>query len=186
MAPTNVPLKDYPTTEDAVLANINTQIRSLDAQIAELTTHRHCLEQARDYILHNTNTAKSNFLLQRTRAYLTPPASISKPPSSVRHKAMVRSALGRDDSPSPPAAPGLLASDDFEAGFREGDEILASVEAPTMITGRARSTSSVASSSSVNSAASAARLGRKAKKRKLQENAAKAREARRMKVKEGN
>jgi hypothetical protein len=176
----DLPLKNHHANQHTVLENIDTQIQILETQIADLTNHKQVLEQAKDHILHRTNSSEFDSPLQRARPYLTPRASASRTSSSLRQQALVRSALGRDDSPSPSATSGLLASDGFKAGFGEYVEVVASVEdSDVLLPGRVRSTSSAASSSSAGSAAT---LGKRAKKRKLQENAANAREARRMKM----
>jgi hypothetical protein len=43
-----------------------------------------------------------------------------KAPSSLRQQAIVRNALERDKSPTPPAGSGLLSSDEFEVAFGDG------------------------------------------------------------------
>jgi hypothetical protein len=111
-----------------VLTNLDTQISHLATKISALISFKNILEQARDCILSiSTNN------LQHTNGLVglaSSPSMASSPflptkkmPSSLRRQAMIRNALERDKSPTPPAGSGLLSSDEFEAAFGDGVEM---------------------------------------------------------------
>jgi hypothetical protein len=121
-----------PRSSDAeikqVLVGLDTQISHLDTQIAAFVSSKNDLEQARDYILslptnnpqHTNGSAGPSSGLPMAQQSSLPFLPAKKAPSSLRQQAMIRNALERDKSPTPPAGSVLLSSDEFEAAFGDG------------------------------------------------------------------
>jgi hypothetical protein len=164
----NTHLTVQQTTLTTLLA---TQILKLETQIADLNTHKQCLEQARTYILSSSTTSST----PRPNPYRT-----SR--SNLRQQAIVRSAMGRDNALSLPGAAGLLAEEDFEAAFGSGGEVVASVEEVGGFVMSGAGRAGEAASSNLSNTTSPPATGKRAKKRRQQENAAKAREGRMRKL----
>ena len=218
-----------------VLAGLDAKINGLDVAIASLMAEQHTMKRIRAYVLSTrdkaTDKADGNIAPADSVSKLamkpTYPSSFirrRKAPSCLRQEVLIRNAMDREKSSSPPGSVGLLSSDDFEASFPDntvpsdndnnnadgcgadngvGDDVRPSVErissstaenhsAPSpILPANPISRSSTASPDSEPSASKPSARNvrgshwqaKRVTKRKLQENAAKAREVRRRKLK---
>jgi hypothetical protein len=183
------------TTHQAIIASLDDQIRDIDTKIADLTSTKRTLEDARDYIISNNKAPLINQHVSSSYPHLSNHAPARRPPSNLRHQAILRSAQARERSISPFDSPSLLHLEDFEATFTDGQDVVESSEDKGL-----ENTTVVASTHSTQDKMLKGTMGdditpvnykggpgakeKRARKRRWQENAAKAREARRRKIQE--
>ena len=116
------------TERHAVLTGLDAKIDDLDVAIASLIAEQHTLKRARQYVLSthakasrssNDNTTPANTFpkLPMRPTYPSPSFTAKKAPSRLHQEVLIRNAMERDKSSSPPGSVGLLSSDEFEVSF---------------------------------------------------------------------
>ncbi|KAI4705115.1 hypothetical protein J4E89_009409 [Alternaria sp. Ai002NY15] len=116
----------------AVLSDLDVKIDSLDIAIASLMAEQHTLKRVREYVLSahdkapitpNGNNAPPHLAhkLPMRPTYPSPFHPARKARSCLRQEVLIRNAMDREKSSSPPGSVGLLSSDEFEASFPEHD-----------------------------------------------------------------
>jgi len=116
------------TERKAALTGLGAKINSLDVAIACLMAEQHILKRARDYILSthdiaigspNDNNASSTSALKISMrlTYPSPCRHAKNALSRLRQEVLIRNAMEREKSSSPPESRGLLSSHEFEASF---------------------------------------------------------------------
>jgi hypothetical protein len=114
----------------AMLSGLDAEIDRLDSTITSPVAERKTLERARRYILSRNNTTTSGTeddIAQTASApnphmkptYPSPSLPARKAPSGLRQQVLIRNAMERGNSLSPPCSAGLLSSDEFETAFRD-------------------------------------------------------------------
>lgn len=224
------------TERRAVLSGLDAKINGFDVAIAGLMAEQHTLNRTRQYVLSTHDTASGCSGDHNAPAHLAHKLSMRptypllshqsrKTPSCLRQEVLIRNAMEREKSSSPPDSRGLLSSAEFEAAFGPhnmpsgnnenddggpgtdnggGDDVMLSIErtsssvaenhsAPSSATtvnaiSRSNTPSPVSETSALDPSSCNSQgahwQAERAAKRKLQENAAKAREVRRKKMKE--
>ena len=120
------------TERQAVLSGLDAKIDDLDVAIARTVAEQHTLKRAREYVLSthdkasgtsNDNTAPANPSLKLPLRPTYPSRSFTakKARSCLRQEVLIRNAMDREKSSSPPGSVGLLSSDEFEASFPNRD-----------------------------------------------------------------
>ena len=116
------------TERNAVLSGLDAKIDDLDITIASLMAEQHTLKRAREYVLSTHKTASDisddtnapanrASKLSKGPTYPRPSLTTMKARSSLRQEVLIRNAMEREKSSSPPGSVGLLSSDEFEASF---------------------------------------------------------------------
>jgi len=116
------------TERQAVLSGLEAKIDGLDVAIGSLMTEQQTLKRARDYVLTTHDVATDGQDVNDSPANTGPkllmrptnPSPIlqrRKAPSCLRQEVLIRNAIDREKSSSPPGSVGLLSSDEFEASF---------------------------------------------------------------------
>ena len=116
------------TERNAVLSGLDAKIDDLDITIASLMAEQHTLKRAREYVLSTHKTASDisddtnapanrASKLSKGPTYPRPSLTTKKARSSLRQEVLIRNAMEREKSSSPPGSVGLLSSDEFEASF---------------------------------------------------------------------
>ncbi|KAI4931128.1 hypothetical protein J4E85_003717 [Alternaria conjuncta] len=116
------------TERQVVLSDLNAKIDGLDVAIASLMAEQQTLKKVRAYILstydkatdasnHTTTPANSASKSFKGPTYPRHSLTMKKARSSLRQEVLIRNAMEREKSSSPPGSVGLLSSDEFEASF---------------------------------------------------------------------
>ena len=116
------------TERQAVLSGLDAKIDGFDVAIAGLIAEKHALERARKYIVathdataggshDNTALTDPSLKLHMRPTYPSLFHQARKARSCLRQDVLIRNAMDREKSSSPPGSVGLLSSDEFEASF---------------------------------------------------------------------
>jgi len=122
------PKECHHTERQAVLTGLDAKIDNLDVAIASLMAEQHTLKRAREYIMSTRDTLSDSSdgnispanpapKLPMRPTYPSPFVQGKRARSSLRQEVLIRNAMEREKSSSPPGSVGLLSSDEFEASF---------------------------------------------------------------------
>ena len=118
--------ESHHTERKAALTGLGAKIDGLDVVIASLMAEQHTLKRTRGYILSthdiatgspNDNNASSTSALKipMRLTYPSPFRHAKNALPRLRQEVLIRNAMDREKSSSPPGSLGLLSSDEFEA-----------------------------------------------------------------------
>ncbi|KAI4613918.1 hypothetical protein J4E80_006606 [Alternaria sp. BMP 0032] len=116
------------TERQDVLSGLDVKIGGLDVAIASLMAEQHTLKRAREYVLStpdatskssggNATSAYPGLKVPMRPTYPLPFHQARKAQSCLRQEVLIRDAMEREKSSSPPGSVGLLSSAEFESSF---------------------------------------------------------------------